>query len=142
MSFNISTYEFSCRWQTLCEKPPQGRLVSWNSTLRADLNALETERSQHWFVFTYGIYTWINSDGLLNRTHKHANTQTHNCCFPFKRDWMCCIKAKALQRPLLKRQCIIEWRQQRLKKKLTLLFAKVASFHHRRDAVCPPEGQD
>lgn len=108
-------------------------VVSW-------LNALETERSQHWFVFTYGIFTWINPGGLFKKNKN--KTWTHNCCIPFKGDWMCCIKAKALQRPLLKRQCIIEWRQQSLKKKLALLFAKVASFHRGREAVCPPEGQD
>lgn len=49
-------------------------VVSW-------LNALETERSQHWFVFTYGIFTWINPGGLFKKKKKHEHTIA---AFPLK----------------------------------------------------------
>ena len=47
---------------------------------------------------------------IKHRTRRHY-------CIPVQSEagWMSCIMAKALQRPPLKRQCIIEWRQQSLK---------------------------
>lgn len=80
----------------------------------------------------------MNSQQVISLRQKWNVTQRNQRSLQGKEGWMHCIRARAAQKAPLKGRCIIEWRQQGLKKKLTLLFSKVAeSFHGGRENGMP-----